>query len=61
MTDPQRELLASIANRSEPVARHYAPAKALVKQGFAEWQDAMFGDVLAITDAGLAALKGGEK
>ena len=52
LTPQQFTLLREIARREQPVAKSYAPAKALVRQGLAEWKDAMFCDVLSITEEG---------
>lgn len=57
LTKPQADLLREIEPGSLPVSMSYAPAKALVKKGLAYWKDAMFCDVLAISDAGIAALE----
>lgn len=57
LTKAQASLLAKIAPRDQPIARHYAPAKVLAKLGLAVWVDAMFCDVLQITDKGRLALR----
>lgn len=59
LTKPQADLLRDIEAEDTPVSMSYAPAKALVKLGLASWKDAMFCDVLSITEAGRAALKAG--
>lgn len=57
LTPTQKELLADISRRPSPVSITYSPAKALVSHGLAVWKDAMFCDVLEITEEGRAHLK----
>lgn len=56
LTKAQWETLADIVDRPRPFSTHYPPAKVLVRDGLAEWQDGNFSDLLAITDAGRSAL-----